>query len=583
MPEQRTLRTLPIPAEHRGFIVKVDGAQVGREHHLLAVNITKAVNKISSARLVYLDGSASSGDFPLSNGGAFIPGREVEILAGTSDDPVSLFNGIVIRQSLKVRDHTASQLIVECRHKAIKMTVGRKNAYFFDQTDSSIITTLLGNSGIKGEVESTAVSHKQQVQYYSTDWDFQLSRAESNGRLVFTNDDKVAVKSPSFSDAPVCTLQFGATILEMDAEIDARIQYSSVKSFTWDASQQAVLDKEAEDPGISGPGNIRSDDLASVAGLDHYHLQHYAVSEEEAQAWADAQWLKSKMSKVSGRIKCEGIGTVNPGNIITLSGVGDRYNGNVFVTGVRHDFDLVQGWKTHIQFGNVEKWQTEENAVSAPKASALLPGVNGLQIGVVVSNEDPEGEHRVRVRMPLVSNDEDGTWARVAALDAGDGRGFFFRPEIGDEVVLGFLNDDPRQAVILGMLHSSAKPAPIQGSDDNHEKVYQSRSKMKILFNDEKKMMLFETPAGNKITLSEEDKAIRIADQNGNKIEMTSDGITIESSKAINLKAGTEVKMESGTLFKAKGGTEIKLEGSAGAEVSSSAITKIKGSMVQIN
>lgn len=143
----------------------------------------------------------------------------------------------------------------------------------------------------------------------------------------------------------------------------------------------------------------------------------------------------------------------------------------------------MQGWKTHIQFGHTHRWLAEEQQVSAPSAGGLLPGVSGLQIGVVVSNEDPDGEHRVRVRMPLVNNAEDGTWARVAVLDAGDQRGFFFRPEVGDEVVLGFLNSDPRQAVIPGMLHSSAKPAPLQGSDDNHEKVYQSRSEMKLYFN----------------------------------------------------------------------------------------------------
>ena len=580
MPEQRTL---PVPAEHREFIIKIDGAVVGREHQLLAVDVTKAANKISAARLVYLDGSASSSDFPLSNADRFIPGREIEILAGTANNPVSMFKGLVIQQSLKVRDQTAPQLIVECRHKAMKLTVGRKNAYFFDQRDSDIMMSLLGQVSIDSEVESTSVSHKQQVQYYSTDWDFLLTRAESNGKLVLTNDDKVTVKAPSFEGAPVCTLQFGSTILEMDAEIDARLQYSAVKSFTWDAAQQSVLEKEAVDPGVSSPGNLDSDDLAAVLALDYYHLQHPAVTEEEAQAWADAQWLKSKMSKVSGRIKCEGIATVNPGDIVTLSGVGERYNGNVFITGVRQDFDLVQGWKTHIQFGNVEKWLAEEQDITAPKASALLPGVNGLQIGVVVSNEDPEGEHRVRVRMPMVSGDEDGTWARVAAVDAGDDRGFFFRPDIGDEVVLGFLNDDPRQAVILGMLHSSAKPAPLKGTDNNNEKVYQSRAKMKIFFDDDKKVMQFQTPAGNKITLSEEDKAINIEDQNGNKITMTQDGITIESSKSISLKAGTELKLESGTSFSAKGGTELKLEGTSGAEISSTAITKVKGSLVQIN
>lgn len=580
MPETRTL---PIPTEHREFTVKVNGEAVVREHQLLAVSVVKTVNKIASARLVYLDGSAAASDFPLSNTDLFIPGQAVEILAGTANDPVSLFKGIVIRQQLKIRDRTAPQLIVECRHPAVKLTVGRKNAYFFDRTDSDIISELLETARVSAEVESTSVTHKQQVQYNSTDWDFLLARAEANGKLVLTNDDRVKVKAPTFGGTPACNLLFGATILELDAEIDARLQYTAVKSLTWDAAQQSLLEKEAANPNLNPPGNLSSDDLAAVVGLDYYRLQHIAVSEDEAQAWADAQWLKSQMSKVNGRVKCEGIATVNPGDMVTLSGVGERYNGNVFVTGIRQDFDTVQGWKTHIQFGNVEKWLVEEHHISAPPAAALLPGINGLQIGVVVSNEDPDGEHRVRVKMPLVDDEEEGTWARVAAVDAGNDRGFFFRPEIGDEVVLGFLNDDPRQAVMLGMLHSSAKAAPLQGSDDNHEKVYQSRSKMKLYFDDEKKVMRLETPAGNKLTLSEEDKAIEIEDQNNNKITMTQDGIKIESSKAIVLKAGTELTIESGTSLSIKGGSNLKLEGTSGAELSSTATTTIKGGLVQIN
>jgi Rhs element Vgr protein len=580
MPDQRTL---PISSEHRELSVKVSGEAVAREHQLLSAQVTKTVNRISSARLVYLDGSASTSDFPLSNASTFVPGEEVEVLAGTGDDPVSLFKGVVIRQAIKVRDRTGPQLVVECRHKAVKLTVGRKSACFVDQSDGDILSTLLSNAGVDGDVESTPVTHPQQVQFRSTDWDFLLARAEANGKLVLTNDDRIAVEAPSFSGEPVCALQFGATILELDAEIDARLQFSAVKSVSWDPAGQALIEKEAADPGVNGPGNLSSDDLAAVVSLNSYQLAHAALAEEEAQAWADAEWLKSKMSKVSGRVKCEGIGTVNPGDLVTLSGVGERFGGDVFVTGVRHEFDMVQGWKTHIQFGSTDKWAAEEREVTAPKAGALLPAVNGLQIGTVASNEDPEGEHRVQIRLPLVNNEEDGIWARVASLDAGEERGFFFRPEIGDEVVVGFLDDDPRRAVILGMLHSSAKAAPLQGSDDNHEKVYQSRSKMKLYFDDDKKVMQLETPAGNKVTLSEEDKAVTIADQNGNKIEMTKDGIKIESGKAIELKAGTEVKLESGTAFSAKGGTELKLEGTSAAELSSTATTKVKGGIVQLN
>jgi len=576
-------RTLPIPAAHREFVVKMDGTEVGREHQLLAVRVTKAANRISSARLVYLDGSASKSDFPLSNADTFAPGKSVEILAGASDSPVSLFKGVVIQQAVKVRARVAPQLVVECRHKAVKMAVGRRNAYFFEQPDSDIITTLIQNAGLNGDVDSTSVSHPQQVQFRCTDWDFLVARAEANGRVVLTNDDTVAVKTPALKSQADVTLAFGSTILELDLQIDSRLQFSAVKGITWDPAQQALVERDAADPAIAGPGNLSGDDLADVVGLDSYDLRHGAVSEPEAQAWADAQWLKSRLSEVTGQLKCEGIATVNPSDTIALQGVGDRYKGNVFVTGVLHSFDTVDGWKTHLQCGGTDRWMTEERPMGAPPAGALLPSVSGLQIGIVVSNEDPDGEHRVRVRLPLVNADDDGTWARVASLDAGKDRGFFFRPEIGDEVVVGFLDDDPRQAVILGMLHSSAKAAPLDGSNDNNEKVYQSRSKIRLFFDDDKKKVVLETPGGNRLTLDDDGKTAKLEDQNGNVIEMGSSGVRIESQKALTLKAGTELKVESGTSLGVKGGTTLKLEGASGAELTSTASTAVKGSIVQLN
>ena len=346
------VRTLPISAEHREFTVKVGGQEVGREQHLAGAYVTKAVNRIAAARLVYLDGSAAASDFALSNAATFLPGAEVEILAGDQANPVSIFKGVVMRQAIRVRENSASQLVIECRHVAAKLTVGAKNAFFFGEKDSDILSGLLSAASVNAQVEATSVSHPQQVQFRCTDWDFLLARAEANGKLVFTNDDKVKVKAPVLSGQPVCTLTFGATVLELDAEVEARSQFAAVKSVTWDPAQQALVSRDAADPNIAGPGNLAGDDLAAVAALPNFELRHAALAEDEAQAWADALWLKSKLSKVSGRVKCEGIATVNPGDLVELAGVGDRFNGNVFVTGVRQDFDTAQGWKTHVQFGS---------------------------------------------------------------------------------------------------------------------------------------------------------------------------------------------------------------------------------------
>jgi len=577
-------RVLPIAQAHREFTVKVDGQAVGRQYQLLSVGVTLAANRIASARLAYLDGAAASGGFALSDSDLFTPGKTVEIRAGSGSSDDLLFKGIVVRHAIRIRDHSASQLVVECRHAAMKLAIARRNASYFDQSDSDVIDSLLGAAKVTGDVESISSKHKQLVQYRTSDWDFIVARATANGKLVWPKDDTLVVKAPKLASQPSVTLQYGATVLELDAEIDARRQLAAVRGVSWDPAQQALIQADGNAPSMTGPGNLSPDDLAAVGGVSQVELKHTAITETEAQAWADAAWLRARLDKSSGRVKCEGIGTVKPGDTVAIAGAGARFNGNVFVTAVRHEFDVVQGWKTHVQFGGIgADIGPDGDSVSQEAAANLLPHVNGLQIGVVVSNEDPDGEHRVRIRLPMIAAGDDGIWARAASLDAGKDRGFFFRPEIGDEVVAGCIDDDPRRAVILGMLHSSAKAAPLKGSDDNHQKLYKSRAGMRVFFDDDQKILKIDTPAGNAITLSEADKSLVLADQNGNKITLGSDGVKIESAKSLEMKAGTELKMQSGTSFEAKGGTELKLEGGTQAELSSSATTKVSGGLVQIN
>ena len=105
---------------------------------------------------------------------------------------------------------------------------------------------------------------------------------------------------------------------------------------------------------------------------------------------------------------------------------------------------------------------------------------------------------------------------------------------------------------------------------------------MKMIFNDEKKMLTLETPAGNKIVMTEDDKDIQLTDQHGNKIIMDQDGIQLESIKDIKLKAAGDVKAE-GVNMELKSSAQLKAEGGAGAELSSGGSTKVKGAMVQIN
>jgi Rhs element Vgr protein len=289
-----------------------------------------------------------------------------------------------------------------------------------------------------------------------------------------------------------------------------------------------------------------------------------------------------RLAKVRGRARCQGFAGVMPDKIVEISGIGERFQGKMYVSAVRHS--VADGnWETDVQFGLTPELFAQTYDLRPLPAAGLLPTVSGLQVGIVTALEnDPDGEDRIKVRLPLISANDEGVWARVATLDAGKERGTYFRPEIGDEVIVGFLNDDPCFPVVLGMCHSSAKPAPEPAKDGNHHKGYVSREKLKLTFDDEKKIIAMETPAGNKFGLSEDAKGITLQDQNGNKITLDDSGIKIESVKDLIFEAGKDLKLSgNNTEFSAQ--VAFKASGVRNAEVSSSGSLVVRGATVQIN
>jgi Rhs element Vgr protein len=554
MPEERSIPAVQTVAE---FKIKINGSELPRGIPKLAVSVVKLVNKISSATLVLQDGEANSGQFPLSDGDSFTPGNTIEISAGDSNTNSSIFKGIIVKQSIKVRNGRAPQLIIECKHKVVKATIGRKSAYFHDKADDAILSDILEANGFSTselDLEQTSTTHKEMVQYHTSDWDFMLSRAEANGLVLITNDDKVRTKKPIVTNDIALPLLHGATIIELDAEMDSRNEYKSVKSRSWDMANQEVSETEGTSPSdLEEEGDLMATDLADVAAPEDFILNHAgALSGDERQGWADACLLKSRLSKIRGRVKFQGIAALNPGDTIELQGLGARFNGKAFVSGVRQDYTLGDGWKTQAQFGHSPEWFIEQDQVTAPKAGGLLPGVVGLHTGLVTDIVDPDGEKRVRVRMPFVDPDDDGVWARMALADAGNERGLFFRPEVGDEVVLGFLYEDPRFPVILGMLHSSKNVPPLEHTDDNFKKGYTSREKLKLTFDDEIKEIVLETPGENKVFISDDKQGISLEDQNGHKITTEPASMTIKDSKSNEI----HIDVNSG-IIKVKGNSKV--------------------------
>lgn len=583
MPEDRRI---PVPRPFFAAIpvVLVEGKKISHNLHVESLIIGNEINQIPRATIVLLKDNAARGNNNAGSMEDFLPGRKVEIQNGNQREVKTIFKGIIISQRVKIREGGRVFFTIECRDEVIKMTKGRKSRCYTDMSDSEIWNLIAGNyPGVSLSADSTSVVHTLMVQSDSSDWDFIVKRADVNGRLCITENGTLSVTAPDYNQSPVMSLEYGNTILELDAEIDARYQVNEVIAQGWNPAEQEIVQVKGKDPGVRLNDTVTAADLSDATGAGKILLnQGGNLSKEELQAWSDALMLKRQLAMFRGRVQSKGIHPVKPGHVVALGGVGAPFDGKVYISGVRHNFSS-EGWQQDIHFGIDPDWFTSHTETPSKAAAALVPPVNGLQVGKVVqSHDDPAGEYRVKVYLPVLPDDTDGIWCRLASPDAGKERGLVFRPEIGDEVVVGFINDDPRQAVVLGMLYSSARPAPVPADGNNAQKGFTTRSGIRIIFDDEHVSFSVTTPRGNKIVIDESSGSISIVDEEQNKVMLGKKGISLFSNKDIEMNASGNIKFSAMNIT-GKANGSLKLEGASGASISSSGALVVKGSLVQIN
>lgn len=583
------------------YAIYSEGKKVSDSYLFRSIEVRREVNRIGRAVLKIIAGDMPEANVPESESDTFKPGSSIRIELGYESEHTSVFNGMVVGQKIQIPGgaDASPMLVVECKDDAVKATVARRNRVFEKKKDCDVIKSVLGDDGLSVEVDRTPVQYTQLVQYYCTDWDFALSRADACGLLVITDGKKVKVKKPDVSGTPALQVTYGRDLLSFDGELYAEAQFGAVESVGWDALTQKVVTAQSSSVALNAQGDLSFQKMSSAAGVEKVTLQTDAMSDGNIlKSWAEAVLLKSALSRFRGSFTFCGNAAAEPGCIIRLQGLGARFNGDVFVGAVTHT--VKEGtWVTEVEMGISPLPIMQQPDVMAPPASGWVPGIEGLHIGVVTKlTDDPDNACRIQVKIPILNIATDKVWARLLQWGASNHSGSYFIPSVGDEVILGFLNNDPNQAVILGSVYSNVNSSPYEADENNYKRAIVSPEKLKIEMDDEKKVISFTTPGGNSILISDDAKGMMLKDQNGNKVVMNDSGISLTSAKDIKLSAKGNILLDAtgklelkakqdatleGMKVTAKARTSLIMSGSATAEISASGQTTVKGAMVMIN
>lgn len=170
----------------------------------------------------------------------------------------------------------------------------------------------------------------------------------------------------------------------------------------------------------------------------------------------------------------------------------------------------------------------------------------GVYPALVTDIVDPDGQGRVRVRLPWSPDSQSrdyAAWARLATLMAGNNRGSWFVPDVDDEVLVVFQAGDPRHPFVIGGLWNGqdSPPETMDNAGSNDVKTLRSRNGVVVTLNDQdgQESLTLETPAGQRVTLKDGPGEIEIQDSNGNSLRLEAAGISVTAAAKVTVQAAT--------------------------------------------
>jgi len=360
------------------------------------------------------------------------------------------------------------------------------------------------------------------VQYKQTAWQFLNFLCSSYGEWLYYDGNQLQIGAPKGAEATALT--FGSNISRFSMAL--QVQPAN--------SQMMAYDYLNHDVYTSTPQSIET-----KAGLNdlgrHVFQASNNVYATQPKVWNN-QFVSNKKQlddTINIRMAMQSSNTVRFSGSSAHPGV--KIGGNINIQG-QNLYNLAgesYGEYTVLSISHYFDGQGNyNNDFTAVPSTIKLPPVKAgamphseTQSAMVTDNHDPKGLGRVRVKFHWMNGTEKTPWIRVTSPHGGGGKGMFFIPEVGEEVIVGFEGDSPIKPYIIGTVYHG-KASNTYSNGGNDVKALQTRS-------------------GNKVIMNDKDGSVFVEDKDGNSMLIDGAGnITVKSNKTVLIDATNEITLK---------------------------------------
>ena len=423
-----------------------------------------------------------------------------------------VFSGIVT--GLKNRKESGyGKLVITGHSPSILLENGRADRSFEQLSLSQIVKEIGVNYPQEGKIHAEEQELNVRrvlpytVQSQESDFGFIQRLATRYGEYFYYNGKELIFGNKA---EPVLELSEGRELIELEFELGLKAQGFS--GLAYDAEKGESIQHNAQEVQTEWKENALQAVAVQASKQLFGNAPKSVFSGSEKSQELEEMLLKEKENResliwVRGRSRDS---RLKNGSRAKLTDINGRAMETYRIVEIRHYYNGDEYYNEFVGVSDVLH-PPYQNSGAFPKSHE--------QMGRVVENADPLGLGRVRVQMMWQEAGSEKTpWIRLLQPHSGSGKGFYFVPEIGEEVLVGFQGGNAEKPYVIGTQYNGKEKSGYADKENNIKAVH--------------------TRSGHKLVFTE-DESILITDKSGNEILLDTKGsnITITAPETMTLNA----------------------------------------------
>lgn len=491
------------------FEVKIQGLTMEADVKNAVIDL-KYDNNLEQADMFQLN--LNNADLRFTDSPLFHVGKDVEIYMGYVDELKPMMLGEIVSIQPSFPSGGAPTISITGYDKSHRMRHNNPGRFTFNYLNDSMIAAQIATENLLIPVVDPApMTPDEATPQTGSDWSLLKELADRNFFQVYVHWDKLYFRFPRPQTEKI-VLEWGKNLSSFSPRLSTSGQFGIqvIRGYDYKLAQTIVSIL----PAVSLGADLG--DLTEKLGDDFIdqlvQLGRNVIRDRPVENFMDATVLAKTILQqllqglYEGTGACIGIPKLRAGDVVEITGIGKRFSGNYTLNKVTHTINQ-SGYQT--QFEVTQKYSSSllqilRNKISDNPSPNKRDKVNGVVIGFVENNVDPEGLGRIQLSFPHLSDINISKFARVVTPMAGSDRGIYFLPDKDDEVLVAFDHGDVSKPIIIGSLwNGKARPPELNTDGQNNRRLIKTKSGHTIMLDDTsgQENLVLEDKAGSNIKM----------------------------------------------------------------------------------